>query len=328
MAKSIMDAPGDLMDYLSEALGGGGQAVSPGAYSPVQPTFPSSMFPTGAGTFTSTLPIMESFAPMGTLGSATPVATAAELSPYLLGGKAEALSALQVAPGATIGIGGALSTSAAATAYGGGMFVAPTALPGATGFAAMGAMGPLAVAAAAYMLMQAKKQPFDPTAETRRLNQYENIMQGDGAGIAGLEQLVYTTPDALQLIKDATSGGGRAEPFGTPHTSGGTKKISWSPNVSKKVQENMHLLEAASHAGQVASSGGPNDPAKPKKYAEVKSRATFNSGNDPYGHREREAALEKQEGIGNYIPSGRNLAAMKKAQYNIDPSQPGGGGGP
>jgi hypothetical protein len=95
-------------------------------------------------------------------------------------------------------------------------------------------------------------------------------MQGDGAGIAGLEQLVYSDLSALQLIKDATSGGGRAEPFGTPHTSGGTKKISWSPRVSALVQENMSRLEAAANAGQRADPS--NDPSLPSKGAYVKAK--------------------------------------------------------
>ena len=134
------------------------------------------------------------------------------------------------------------------------------------------------------MAVQAMKEPVDPTAETRRLNQIENMMQGGGgdhpltkrygAGIAGLEQLIYTTPDALQLIKDATSGSGRAEPFGTPHTSGGTKKISWSPNVSALVQENMAQLEAAARAGQMATSLGPDTPNQLAAYSDIKKGAT------------------------------------------------------
>jgi hypothetical protein len=158
------------------------------------------------------------------------------------------------------------------------------------------------------MLAEAVGDPFDPTAEARRANVYENAMQRGGGGIMALEQAVYQDNSLLQLIKDVTSGGDRAASFDTPHTSGGTLPISWSPNVSKKVQENMHLLEAASHAGAVASSQGRDTPFKQAAYSDIKRGATFNAANDPFGNREREAAAGGEWGdFPSYVPSGRNL---------------------
>jgi len=198
---------------------------------------------------------------------------------------------------------GAVSTSALAAAPGFSALIpsmggatagalgpaAGAAGAGAGGLAGLGAAFPLGVAGAAFGLMQAMRaaDPFDPTAETRSLNKHEDIMQGGGAGIAGLEQLVYNEPyKTLDLIKAVTSGGGGAEPFGTPHTSGGTKLISWSPNVSKKVQENMHLLEAARAAGQAAEPSGPDDPYKPEQYVPARlyePPPVFDYSSDPHG---------------------------------------------
>ena len=239
--KSIMEAPGDLLENI---FGGGAEA-----YSPVQPSTSQNFFPNPdlltdaeyyetfgtAGEYLTLAspvagtPYLQSLPSMGTLGSATPVATAEALSPYLLGGQAEALGALNVASGATTGIGGALSAaSAGATGVGGivsgyampaalqtgvgglgstmtltGLMgeAAATTVAGATpvagGLASMGAMGPIALAGAAYMAMQAMKQPFDPTGPARLSNQIENMLQPGGgeleltkkfgAGIEGLE---------------------------------------------------------------------------------------------------------------------------------------------
>ena len=173
----------------------------------------------------------------------------------------------------------------------------------------MGAMGPMALAGIAFMALQAMKDPPDPTLNTRRLNQIENIPQR--GGIAALEEFIYNEPYTLDLIKDVTSGSGKAEPFGTPHTSGGTKLISWSPNMSALVQKNMKRLEKASHAGQVAGSQGMDTPLKQAAYSDIKRGATFNAANDPFGHREREAAAGGDYGqFDNYIPSGRDLNAI------------------
>jgi hypothetical protein len=163
------------------------------------------------------------------------------------------------------------------------------------------------------------KANFDPTAEARRANAYENAMQGAGGGIPALEEAVYNDRSLLQLIKDVTSGGNRAAPFGTPHTSGGIEPISWSENVSKKVQENMHLLEAASAAGQMADpASDQSSPGLVDDYKDVKRGATFNSANDPFGHREREAAAGGEFGMFNaYVPSGRNLNALKNSYQDV-----------
>ena len=194
-----------------------------------------------------------------TLGTA---ATAAGMSPGLT--SAYMTGAI---PEFGMGLGGAAAPAAGAAGTGAG------------GLASMGAAGALALAGIAYALMQARRaaDPFDPTAETRRLNQIENMMQGGGgdhpltqrygAGIEGLEQLVYNDPyKTLDLLKDVTSGGNRADPFGTVRQSGATTPIAWSPNVSALVQENMHLLEAARAAGQAAEPSGEDDPAKPAQY--------------------------------------------------------------
>ena len=196
-------------------------------------------------------------------------------------GYATTLGAASAAAGMTPALTSAYMTGAipefAGLSFGAAAPAAGAAGAGAGGLAGLGAAGPLALAGIAYALMQAKKQPFDPTGETRRLNEIENMMQGGGgeheltkkfgAGIEGLEQLVYNEPyKTLDLIKAVTSGGGGADPFGTVRQSGATNPIAWSPNVSALVQENMHLLEAARAAGQAAEPSGEGDPAKPAQY--------------------------------------------------------------
>ena len=219
--------------------------------------------------------------------SLNPAPPAANVPPGGWGpGYATTLGAASAAAGMTPALTSAYMTGAipefaglsfGAAAPAAGAAGAGAAGAGAGGLAGLGAAGPLALAGIAYALMQAKKQPFDPTGETRRLNEIENMMQGGGgeheltkkfgAGIEGLEQLVYNEPyKTLDLIKAVTSGGGGADPFGTVRQSGATNPIAWSPNVSALVQENMHLLEAARAAGQAAEPSGEGDPAKPAQY--------------------------------------------------------------
>jgi hypothetical protein len=327
--KSIMDAPGDLMESLFGAdavpIGELGSATA------AQATATGNAMIASGAEAASNLAAANASVATSTFFPYT--GTPSLYAPTTMGmGSIPTVGAAGAAGAAgAVGSAGLLSSAPYALAeFGGaGAFAGTGVGAGAGGLASMGAMGPMALAGIAFMALQAMKDPPDPTLNTRRLNQIENMMQKGGGGIAALEQFLYNEPYTLDLIKAVTSGGGGAEPFGTPHTSGGTKLISWSPNVSKKVQENMHLLEAASHAGQVAGSQGMDTPLKQAAYSDVKKGATFNAANDPWGHREREAAAGGDYGeFDNYVPSGRDLAAMARAQYaSDDHGGPGGDGG-
>ena len=92
----------------------------------------------------------------------------------------------------------------------------------------------------------------------------------------------------------------------------------------------MALLEKASAAGQMSDpSSDTSSPGLVDDYKEIKSGATFTSANDPWGRRERAAAIEKQQGsyAVDYIPSGRDLQALLRQANDPDFQASGGGGG-
>ena len=139
----------------------------------------------------------------------------------------------------------------------------------------------------------------------------ENVMQEGGGGIAELEQLAYDQIGIVDLLDKVTKG--TAAPHGTSPTSGGTEFINWSDAASEEVQKNMPSLLAARHAGQMATADG-QESLIADDYADVKRGATFNSANDPWGNREREAAAGGDYGqFDNYIPSGRDLNALRNS---------------
>lgn len=178
-------------------------------------------------------------------------------------GPVAAAATAEAATAAALGIDlfGGLGVPAAAT------FGAPTAA-GATAATAAGAgglaglapiLGPAAVIALPFIMSSLFGNEFDPTAETRRLNQLENLGQ-DGAAarndISGFEQAVFSDPSVLALLESHTTN--PQAPFGTDHTNGGTTNIGWSPAVNALIQNNLPALREAAAAGS-QDFGGNSD---------------------------------------------------------------------
>jgi len=292
MFKDFTDAPGKLMDTVSEFFGD-----DPIGNLPTIETFTGQILGhsgVGAGgigqgglTQAGTLVEMGGIGPgFGTAGSTTAAATAYG------GSMAVAPTAPFVATSAPASIAGSLMGASGMGAGGigmGGLTSAGTLVEmggmsgGATGVAGTGSILGVAGAAAALAgfamfmrsRMAAKK---DPTADARSANQLENYFQkainesGEDREntLKEIQKMIWNNPTVLNTIKIASSGG--QLPFGAKHTSGGKKIIGWSSNISEFVNENMGILKEAFEWGEQKAPGAPGDPVRINPYSDLEAR--------------------------------------------------------
>jgi hypothetical protein len=317
---------GDIAGLPYQDVGAGLPVAPPGGTAPLTDVFGPPTPATQAGMDVANLPVFDAPLAPGTPTAGpygpNPAFTEAALN-TIMPGYGTTLGAASAAAGMSPALTGAYMTGAipefAGAAFGAG--VAPTTgLLGAggggsaAGLGAMGAAGPLALAAGAYMLMKMRADASkDPTISTRRAQGLEKTL--NTGGIGALAEFAYGNPDTLNLLDQvAMDGPGSVNtaPFGTAPTSGGTEMIAWSPENKVKVKAAIEQLQAAHNKGQQVKSYGPDQGlhgAVPS-YADAMSGATWNAQNDPFGRRELEAASMKAQGYGNYTPSSRNLKAL------------------
>jgi hypothetical protein len=281
MFKEFTDTPSKLMDIFGTTPTA--PTTASGLFSGVGPIFSApgvaGMFP-GAATSTAAL--------QSAVAAQIPGHTLASLSASGFSPMGGALAGVTGVPAASAtpffgaGVGGlggvstAMGAPAAASLYGGGMGVAPTALaPAGTG-SILGVAGPVAALAGFAMFMKSRMAAKkDPTADTRSANQLENYFQkainesGEDREntLKEIQMFIYENPIVLNTIKIASSGG--QLPFGAKHTSGGTKIIGWSPNISKFVNENMGILKEAFEWGEQKAPGAPGDPVRINPYSDL-----------------------------------------------------------
>jgi len=157
-----------------------------------------------------------------------------------------------------------------AAMYGGGaQVVAGSAGAGAGAGLGLAALAPAAMSALPVLARALLDKPTDPTINARLTHQLEGTAQAKG--IKGLEEAIYENPNLYDLGRIATSGrtGGHGRvqlaPPGTKPTNGGIAVIPWSSELSDLFNKNIDSLQAASNAGQQATSAGPDD-IDPNKY--------------------------------------------------------------
>jgi len=239
---------------------------------------------TGTGETATGLSSLQGAANLGA-GAAAPLSTAAANAAALGYGGVPITAAPAALEGAGLLGSGQLAAGAGAAGaalgggagiaglgFGGGASGAIGAQAAAAATPALGglaALGPAAMIALPFLARALLDKPTDPTINTRLTQQFENTAQAKG--IEGMEKAIYDNPNLYDLTRIATSGrtgdhnGIWLAPFGTKPTSGGTALIGWPPELSELVNKNMDRLQAASNAGQQATSAGPDD-IDPNKY--------------------------------------------------------------
>jgi len=190
-------------------------------------------------------------------------------------GTALANAGLTAAAGAMPGLAAGIPFAGvgAPSLFGAGTAAAGTAAAGAGAGAGAGlglaALGPAAMIALPFLARALLDKPTDPTINARLTHQLEGTAQAKG--IKGLEEAIYENPNLYDLGRIATSGrtGGHGRvqlaPPGTKPTNGGIAVIPWSSELSDLFNKNIDSLQAASNAGQQATSAGPDD-IDPNKY--------------------------------------------------------------